>query len=886
MKRSFNSFTICTLVTLSLLGGCSKEYPDQPIGNKPPKTFLWLFPDSTIQQGNSRQRVRWWGEDADGIVKGYLVAAGKLLSTGGDIPQPDTITWRWSTKNDSLMAFPLLIRQDTFQVIVRAVDNTYLGEIPNQAIVKFSPSPFIDRNGNGQADLGEEISNLAEAADPIGASLGFPILNQPPSIVFAQNPNDPSVIMQQPETTFTAATFSWVGSDPDGDQTIASYEIALNDTSNATAWVSFPGNIKLISLVVPRERSDTATRTVSADLYSGTFSGTRRLLGAIQNLKLDSMNRFFVRARDIAGDLSPTISLPGTNRRWYVKKPHGKLLIVSDYIGADSADALNFYSQTFANLGGQFSEFEVLNVARGLTAQQKKESKVGSMVQNFIDPGFLYTLHLFDVVFWYSEQIPSLAVAQYPLFQYIRDPAHRGKVIFSTMFESSSDPRGALKDFAPIDSVSSVNLLPSRLLPTLGDTRLPAGFHVYSDNSDPANLYPNLTVYNRTNPSANVSLFMRPIYKRADARYIYRMQDDSIITGRPTLRYTYTATLNDLTAIAAYGASAWAAGANGTILRSDDGGQSWALSPSGTTNTLSAMQAFDAMNITVAGEHGTILQTSDGGIGWTDRSIVTLEDLVAMHFTSTLNGVIVGSSGLIIRTTNGGTTWNSPSSGTQRTIRGVHFGDDNTGIAVGDSGLVLRTTNGGASWATVLPVTSGRLNAVQFIDPTTVFAAGFDQRLRASILLKSADAGATWIAQSVSPANVDIRSIQFLFNNYGWMSGSNGTLYRTTDGGTSWAMMTGNPVTQTNGQVFNRVCFTSIVEGLAAGTEGLLIRTNDGTTWLTVPKGSLNVGVIDGIGVDGKRSFVFLGLPLHTLNGDGNNVERFLRHVLLNEFGF
>ena len=34
--------------------------------------------------------------------------------------------------------------------------------------------------------------------------------------------------MQQPDTTFTAASFAWVGSDPDGDQTIASYEIALN----------------------------------------------------------------------------------------------------------------------------------------------------------------------------------------------------------------------------------------------------------------------------------------------------------------------------------------------------------------------------------------------------------------------------------------------------------------------------------------------------------------------------------------------------------------------------------------------------------------------------------------------------------------------------------
>lgn len=879
MKSYFTSWLPQLLVLIMLLGGCSKEYPDQPVPNKLPKTFLWLYPDSTIREGNSRQRVRWWGEDPDGVVRGYLFAAGKLLTSAGKLPNPDTITWRWRTVNDSLMAFPLLVRQDTFQVMVRAVDNSFVGEIPDQAIVRFSPFAYVDKNENQQADPGEELMDILAAADPSGALLGFPILNQPPSIAFAANPNDPSVPMQQPDTTFTAATFSWVGSDPDGDQTISTYEIALNDTAASSAWFTVPGTVKLISLVVPRERSNPATGAVNADVYSGTFASTRRLLGSMPNLKLDTLNTFYVRARDIAGDVSPAIQLPNAPRRWFVKKPHGRLLIVSDYISSDSAAALNFYAQTFRGIAG-FSEFEVLNVGRGLSAQPKKESKVGTMVQNFIDPGFLFTLHLFDVVFWFSEQLPSLAVAQYPLFQYVRDPVHPGKVIFSTMFESASDPRGALKDFAPIDSISSVSLLPNRLLPTLGDTRLPNGFEILPVADGSGSAYPSLRVKNQDPALTNVTLFMRPIYKRADARYIYRMQEDAIVPGvRPTIRYVYSATLNDLRAVAATGMSAWTCGVNGIILRTTDGGQSWADQSSATTNSLFAMQLLDPQSVTIAGEDGTILQTSDGGANWTNKSVVTLEDLMGIHFTSATNGIIVGTSGLIIRTTNGGGTWTSPASGTSRTIRSVQFGDANTGIAVGDSGLVLRTSDGGVSWQIRPPITTRRLNAIQFINPTTCFAVG-----QTGAVVKSTDGGLNWTTQTAF-TTVELRSLQFLYNTYGWTSGANGAVFQTTDGGTTWSASPGNPIAQANGQVLNGIFFTSTVEGFSVGTGGIILRMNSGTSWSTVPRGSLNVGVVDGPGADGRRSFVFIGLPLHMLNGDGLNVDAFFRHVLFDEFG-
>jgi photosystem II stability/assembly factor-like uncharacterized protein len=510
-----------------------------------------------------------------------------------------------------------------------------------------------------------------------------------------------------------------------------------------------------------------------------------------------------------------------------------------------------------------------MNIGRGLTAQQKKENKVGVMVPPFIDPAFLYTLHLFDVVYWYSEQYPSLGVAQYPLFQYVRDASHRGKVIFTTMFENSIDPRGALKDFAPIDSVSSVDLSTVRFLPTGGDTRIPTGFAVEPDSSEPGDLYPALRFGGP--PQANFSVFMRPIYKRADARYIYHIQRDT----RLPLRYVYTPTLSELRAVASVGSAAWTCGLSGTILGSTDGGSSWKAQTSGTSAGLSALQMLDASNGWIAGEQGTLLKTEDGGATWGNRSVLALQDALGLWFTSANNGVIVGTGGFLIRTTNGGTSWNSPNSRTEKTIRSVHFADNLIGVAVGDSGLVIRTTDGGGAWTLIAPIVGNRLNGVRFATTTTAFAVG-----TSGVLLRSTDAGASWIAQPGIPG-VELRSILFADATHGTITGAGGTVLQSADGGASWfGRATGV------GQTLNAVAFTGLSDGFVVGTSGVIEKSPDGgITWSIVPNGVLNVGVIDGVGSDGKRSFAFVGLPLHFLYGDPDGLTNLLKRLMIDDFG-
>lgn len=486
-----------------------------PVAAKPPQTFLWLYPEGDIGTGVSRTRLRWWGESPNGLVRGYLFSFKVVTGTVTTLPAPDTLRYAWVTKNDTTLLFPMDTLFRKFAVVVRAVDFGFAG-LPDQSIVRMLPFPFWDKNDDGIFDGSDQrLESLADAVDPVGAVQTFPIRNTPPAVALLPNPNNENLAQNLPDTTFTVVTVGFKGSDEDGANTLASYRIALNDTTAPDAWVAVTLRDTILTLVVPRLRSDAAGATVTADLYGGKFLG-RRLIGQIPNLKLDADNVLFIEARDVAGEYSPPLRLPAANDTWYVKRPRSRLLLVNDYTRFDATLAQSTYQNSLAAIpGGQFAGIDHLNIGTG-----KETGAYGGLVPQFVDPALVQTFLLYDYVLWYTDEIPSLGVAQLSIFTYLQNG---GRVLFSTMFLNTGDPRGALRDFAPIDSVSSVTLPPT-VLPSAGDSRIPASYLVLADSTDPANIYP-LLAFNAS--PANHSVFMRPIYRRSDARYLYHLQADT-----------------------------------------------------------------------------------------------------------------------------------------------------------------------------------------------------------------------------------------------------------------------------------------------------------------------------------------------------------------------
>ena len=67
------SIAIFVFLTAVMLYSCKDPISGQ-YENLPPNTNLSLFPDSTIAPGTTLKTIRWWGDDPDGIVKGFRIS--------------------------------------------------------------------------------------------------------------------------------------------------------------------------------------------------------------------------------------------------------------------------------------------------------------------------------------------------------------------------------------------------------------------------------------------------------------------------------------------------------------------------------------------------------------------------------------------------------------------------------------------------------------------------------------------------------------------------------------------------------------------------------------------------------------------------------------------
>jgi photosystem II stability/assembly factor-like uncharacterized protein len=84
----------------------------------------------------------------------------------------------------------------------------------------------------------------------------------------------------------------------------------------------------------------------------------------------------------------------------------------------------------------------------------------------------------------------------------------------------------------------------------------------------------------------------------------------------------------------------------------------WTPQISGTTNTLNSIHCIDANNGWIVGSNGTILKTNNGGESWRRQQRNTNDDLRDLYFIDENIGWIVGfGSASIMKTVDGGNNW-------------------------------------------------------------------------------------------------------------------------------------------------------------------------------------------------------------------------------------
>jgi photosystem II stability/assembly factor-like uncharacterized protein len=279
-----------------------------------------------------------------------------------------------------------------------------------------------------------------------------------------------------------------------------------------------------------------------------------------------------------------------------------------------------------------------------------------------------------------------------------------------------------------------------------------------------------------------------------------------------------------------------AGGNNGTLLRSTDGGVTYASVFAGFVDDINEIQFLDDLNGYAVADNGRFLSTNNGGLSWTVSFLPTGSNLAGLYFQDMMNGHVVGRDGVIFTTSNGGGSWTSQSSGVFERLESVWFTSSTRGFVAGRNDTYLETSNGGSTWTASSLLGTGRdLNDVMFVDASNGFIASDN-----GVLLRTTDGGSTWTSAFIGTIQ-NLNEVHFLDQNEGYVAGDFGTIMKSIDGGASFAA-------EVSGTTSNLedIHFSAPGLGASAGDFGAITVLNASTACASAPDGlAASIGVSD-----------------------------------------
>ena len=281
-----------------------------------------------------------------------------------------------------------------------------------------------------------------------------------------------------------------------------------------------------------------------------------------------------------------------------------------------------------------------------------------------------------------------------------------------------------------------------------------------------------------------------------------------------------------------------AVGERGTILTSSNAGQSWLTRVSGTTIILHAVsQSADGQLVTAVGDNGTILSSNNTGQSWSTR---------VSGATDILNGVsqsadgqlvtAVGENGTILTSSDKGQSWASRASGTTNMLFAVSQSADGQLVtAVGENGTILTSNNAGISWNMRATNVNESLFAVsQSANGRRVVAGG-----TSGTVVTSDNAGQSWINYDSETTTFNFQSIicttQSDDGQNSMIIGDNGTVWTSNDGGQTWM-----PKTMSIRVSLRSISHAGDGSNVAiVGDSGIILTSSDaGQNWITRNSGT------------------------------------------------
>lgn len=286
----------------------------------------------------------------------------------------------------------------------------------------------------------------------------------------------------------------------------------------------------------------------------------------------------------------------------------------------------------------------------------------------------------------------------------------------------------------------------------------------------------------------------------------------------------------------------------------------WFQQQSGTENNLTCISFVNASTGYICGDN-ILLKTTNEGTNWIKADFAGYWN--SIYFVNSQTGYLCGNNGKILKTTNEGANWVQLNSGVNTNLTSIRFTNENTGYVTGWFKTLLITTDGGNTFSN--PFGSAYYMWRQtFVLNNYIFLAGSE-----GALFRSSNSGASWDSMYIGMPN-SLSSVHFFDNGNGFVFGCCGAFFRSFNFGNHWAHDT---VYLTKGWALDD-CFFSGNSGWSVGEFGSIVRTTDaGVSWESLTSNTQSalksvkfINNITGwtVGLD--------GIILKTTNGGGQGI--------------
>ncbi|MFC2093917.1 T9SS type A sorting domain-containing protein [Bacteroidota bacterium] len=276
----------------------------------------------------------------------------------------------------------------------------------------------------------------------------------------------------------------------------------------------------------------------------------------------------------------------------------------------------------------------------------------------------------------------------------------------------------------------------------------------------------------------------------------------------------------------------WAAGLEGKIIYTSNGGINWIEQNSPVNSSINCIHFInERIGWGVANNYletsTAVLSTTNGGLNWTMFYYPdTTNIFTTIYFHDSLNGWMSGTS--IVRTTNAGANWLTTLNSTPP-VTDLKFYNSDLGFACGGyiniPGYILKSTDKGVNWET-RTISPEPLNNIFIFDSLNIIAVGGDYEYGVC-LTKTTNSGLNWNYNSLSIFGIPT-AVSFRTPQEGWIALSfTGNFAYTTNSGINWSEI---PSPDSTG-IYD-ISFTDVNHGWAVGDYGIVLRYDTTNTGL------------------------------------------------------